>query len=75
MGFLDKLKETASSAAEAAKGAVEQARTNAAVKQAERVALDAEMREKAAAKANKAAAVVSDAVTTAAEKLSEIIKK
>ena len=31
--------------------------------------------EKAAAKANKAAAVVSDAVTTAAEKLSEIIKK
>lgn len=51
MGFLDKLKETASSAAEAAKGAVEQARTNAAVKQAERVALDAEMREKAAAKA------------------------
>ena len=51
MGFLDKLKETASSAAEAAKSAVEQARTNAAVKQAERVALDAEMREKAAAKA------------------------
>ena len=31
--------------------------------------------EKAAAKANKAAAVVSDAVTTAAEKISEIIKK
>ena len=31
--------------------------------------------EKAAAKANKAAAVISDAVTTAAEKLSEIIKK
>ena len=31
--------------------------------------------EKAAAKANKAAAAVSDAVTTAAEKISEIIKK